>query len=471
MSIHVVVLEWVSSHLSQLALWAMGLLLLLMTAFRHEMSCNAIYDDWDNEEDLKKLYSFYSDHDESDEKPEMQRKSHDASACRESIMALPPDVQVHLLTYLTPGDVTRLACVNREFRQAMDGISSSSLSLAGDCKGEEGRDWEGGLSNLIWMALWKRDYASLVTKYHYGVEALKRSLDMAKKGEAPKRTLSIPHELLALVQDAGIPTDGLLHRTDTNNTACTRTTRSPTNQTMKEFYFLFQQTWLPYLVAGHANFDSCLIGLHGHLFDMSEFLHEHPGSPETLLMQSGRDATLFFESVGHSSSARALALSLSKACLHVVDWGCCAAPPNSNPRRRSRGFSQEEDGAAVEGGKEIRQQQQSLVLESHQEAIFTCGASERHSHCTFHRSNLLPHRRSKPPKKIQPPTLHSIRRRLMEHEQMAQRQVQERMKNEQIRNCSLRLGEIHVFWDPIGQLWMSWYIDTEFKPIFEPMDI
>jgi cytochrome b involved in lipid metabolism len=464
-------LELTSPYLSQVALWVLGFALLVMTAYRHEMSCNAVYDDF-KEEELK-LYSFYSDDEESDEELEnggkaigsgtgtgaaVQRRK---SIFSESILVLAPDLQVHILTFLTPGDLTRLACVSREFRHAMDGIPPMIMASGAS---DDVREWDGEFSNALWMAMWKRDYASIVTNYKYGVEALKRSLETLK-GEARQKSSKrqpIPQELLALFEEAGIKTEMLKDRTtDRKNT--------PTNHDMimKEFYFLFQQTWLPYLIAGHANFDSCLIGLHGHLFDMSDFLHDHPGSPETLLMQSGRDATIFFESVGHSSSARSLALSMTKAFVGVVDWGCCASPQNQHNRRRSRGHS--DDGMNT---IEVPGQPKSLQMESDRQIIVTCGISERQPHSTFQRSHLLPHKRSKP-KKIQPLTLHSIRLQLQEQERIAQTKAQCRMKKESfsLKSLPARLGEIHVFWDPIGQHWVSWYIDTEFQPIFEAMDI
>lgn len=52
------------------------------------------------------------------------------------------------------------------------------------------------------------------------------------------------------------------------------------------------------------------MGLYGRLYDITEFMHHHPGSPETLMDNAGADATHFFEDVGHSASARKLMKSL-----------------------------------------------------------------------------------------------------------------------------------------------------------------
>ena len=91
------------------------------------------------------------------------------------------------------------------------------------------------------------------------------------------------------------------------------------NSSMKDFYFTFTETWLNYTIAGCNSTEKCLIGLHGHVFDISNFVEEHPGSTETLLLQAGRDATVFFESMGHSMNARKLALTM---CAVVNGQSC-----------------------------------------------------------------------------------------------------------------------------------------------------
>ena len=41
------------------------------------------------------------------------------------------------------------------------------------------------------------------------------------------------------------------------------------------------------------------------VYNVSEYLHEHPGGADVLLESAGADATDAFEGVGHSESARA----------------------------------------------------------------------------------------------------------------------------------------------------------------------
>ncbi len=81
-------------------------------------------------------------------------------------------------------------------------------------------------------------------------------------------------------------------------------------QGWKEFFFEFEMSWLEWLAAGQNLETSCLVGVHGRLFDITEFMHRHPGSPETLMDNAGADASEMFEDVGHSLDARHLMKSL-----------------------------------------------------------------------------------------------------------------------------------------------------------------
>jgi hypothetical protein len=81
---------------------------------------------------------------------------------------------------------------------------------------------------------------------------------------------------------------------------------SPRGRTWKVFYSEFEAEWIRWTVAG-CNFDHhCLLGIHGAVYDLSSFIHSHPGSPDTLLEHAGCDATIYFEDIGHSADARRL---------------------------------------------------------------------------------------------------------------------------------------------------------------------
>lgn len=59
-------------------------------------------------------------------------------------------------------------------------------------------------------------------------------------------------------------------------------------------------------VAKHNDNKKTWVVIHNGVYDVTEFLNEHPGGEEVLLEQAGKDATEPFEDVGHSSDAREL---------------------------------------------------------------------------------------------------------------------------------------------------------------------
>ncbi|WOO78908.1 Cytochrome b5 [Vanrija pseudolonga] len=54
----------------------------------------------------------------------------------------------------------------------------------------------------------------------------------------------------------------------------------------------------------HKSRESLYLLLSGKVYDVTQFLDEHPGGDEVLLEEGGRDATEAFEDVGHSDEAR-----------------------------------------------------------------------------------------------------------------------------------------------------------------------
>ena len=56
----------------------------------------------------------------------------------------------------------------------------------------------------------------------------------------------------------------------------------------------------------HNTVESLWISIHNQVYDVTEFLDEHPGGEEVLIDQAGRKATEAFEDVGHSDDAREL---------------------------------------------------------------------------------------------------------------------------------------------------------------------
>ncbi|XP_037293345.1 cytochrome b5-like [Manduca sexta] len=59
-------------------------------------------------------------------------------------------------------------------------------------------------------------------------------------------------------------------------------------------------------VKKHNSDKSVWMVIHNDVYDVTSFLEEHPGGPESLLEVAGEDATGPFEDVGHSADAREL---------------------------------------------------------------------------------------------------------------------------------------------------------------------
>jgi hypothetical protein len=176
---------------------------------------------------------------------------------------IPPDLQVHILSFLPPKDVTSFACCNKYCNDLVDNPGSDTCLH-------------------LWKRLFDRDYGWLVNSWSVGRDARQRSHD---SGRIDKR-----------------------------------------------LYFEFGQSYINYLLVGHNTADSCLVGLHGNIYDITDFISVHPGSPETLLVHAGQDATVTFEAVGHSVTARKRTPALCVA----VATGCGVARGEASVLERRR---------------------------------------------------------------------------------------------------------------------------------------
>ncbi|XP_061372888.1 cytochrome b5-like [Gastrolobium bilobum] len=83
-------------------------------------------------------------------------------------------------------------------------------------------------------------------------------------------------------------------------------------------------------VAKHNHKKDCWIIVHGKVYDVTPFLDDHPGGDESLLSAAEKDATIDFEDVGHSDSAKEL---MQKYYVGEVDDTTLPAKVNqSQPR-------------------------------------------------------------------------------------------------------------------------------------------
>uniref|UniRef100_A0A1D1Z874 Cytochrome b5 n=1 Tax=Anthurium amnicola TaxID=1678845 RepID=A0A1D1Z874_9ARAE len=73
-------------------------------------------------------------------------------------------------------------------------------------------------------------------------------------------------------------------------------------------------------VALHTSRKDCWLVIHGRVYDVTEFLEDHPGGDEVLIHASGTgDASQSFEDVGHSSTAKSMMSSYLIGVLEGYD--------------------------------------------------------------------------------------------------------------------------------------------------------
>ncbi|KAG2230163.1 hypothetical protein INT48_004033 [Thamnidium elegans] len=69
-------------------------------------------------------------------------------------------------------------------------------------------------------------------------------------------------------------------------------------------------------VAKHTAKSDLWMTIHNKVYNVTEFIIEHPGGEEVLLDEAGKDATESFEDIGHSDEAREI---LSKYLVGELD--------------------------------------------------------------------------------------------------------------------------------------------------------
>ncbi|XP_078367412.1 cytochrome b5-like isoform X2 [Oculina patagonica] len=57
-------------------------------------------------------------------------------------------------------------------------------------------------------------------------------------------------------------------------------------------------------VSYHTDISSCWIVIKDRVYDLTNFLNEHPGGSEIMLEHAGMDATTVFQDIGHSVEAQ-----------------------------------------------------------------------------------------------------------------------------------------------------------------------
>ncbi|ALC38675.1 CG6870 [Drosophila busckii] len=56
-------------------------------------------------------------------------------------------------------------------------------------------------------------------------------------------------------------------------------------------------------VGQHDSFDDCWIIIYDRVYNVTQFLRDHPGGDDVIMDHAGRDATIAFHGTGHSRHA------------------------------------------------------------------------------------------------------------------------------------------------------------------------
>jgi len=225
--------------------------------------------------------------------------------CNRDATSLLPDTFVHVGSYLHARDVTSLACVDRDARELVDGVSVMRALSHLHPNGERTAGIEAcsdSTSALLWKALWYRDYGDALLKWNIGRDSIRRSIEGGRTDDT--RSTGMQQQAVASMLARALDKETLSNEASSSD-CCP----------MKSLYFAFSAGYhVDYLVAGRNTSDQCLLGIHGHIFDFTPFADYHPGLSGPILAECGRDATSFFEDVRHSIGARLIA---SRLCVLV----------------------------------------------------------------------------------------------------------------------------------------------------------
>jgi len=298
-----------------------------------------------------------------------------------------------ICSYLHPRDVTKLVCLNQA---ATKQFSSPS----------------------IWKELWYRDYGNVLLQWHIGRAVLQKSLDTSKR------------QLMTSLQSGNASLEYRLsqHLEHINNSPLS-------HSSLRDFYFVFGEIYLDYLLAGRNKVDdsNCYLGLHGHILDFTPFASYHPGGIERVLRECGGDATEYFERLSHSRGAR----SIARRLVVVVHQGCMVVE-NSDTSSDGCGLLLQVPPAKLH----------QMLRASNSRPLSEEDSRPTTSKPIVKRQNLWPIRHHSPSRR--PPTLHRIRLKWDNTKE------QEQKKTTSGFDWAMGNHWRRAYYDPICQEWKQW---------------
>ena len=233
-----------------------------------------------------------------------------------ALTTLPSVVLSHVACHLHPRDVLVFDSVLQSgmtLQNSADGSKSNGKTKVKKCSRDYHyrNQYADVVGHDIWKRLWYRDYGDVLLQWKVARTAFRRSL----RGLSPQSS--------GLSDDKGNSSnaDGWVEEHLSNCLDDMMKMKTPMSTTMKDFYFLFGECYVDYLLARKNTVDECFLGLHGHIFNFTDFAEYHPGLIEPIVKECGGDATFFFEDLPHSSGARNIARRLCVLVNHnVIDY-------------------------------------------------------------------------------------------------------------------------------------------------------
>ena len=172
------------------------------------------------------------------------------------VALLPSDAQIVIFSYLPPVDVLAFMCTNKAGRNLLDDCDSTAAK-GDDSGGVHVKNGDTAL--LIWKSLFHRDYSWVLSDWDIGIEAFQRSMTnyncLHQRQQPSPKAGKVFRHLLSTIVDSELPFSSMMTASSSIH---------PTTS-MKDFYFIFSETWLNYTIAGCNSPEKCFIGLHGKL--------------------------------------------------------------------------------------------------------------------------------------------------------------------------------------------------------------